>query len=200
MKREEIDMPKVGVFVCHCGTNIASVVDVKQVVAAAEATHGVVVAKDLRYSCSDLGQSEIRQAIAEHALDTVVVAACSPRMHEQTFMKCLTTAGINPYKLEIANIREQCSWVHLDKNAATKKAIDLTRMAIGKATRLQELKPAKSPVTKKALVIGGGIAGMQTALSISKAGYQVTLVEKSPSIGGRMAQLEKTFPTLDCGA
>ncbi len=193
-------MAKIGVFVCHCGTNIASVVDVPRVVAEAERLPDVVVAKDLRYSCSAIGQGEISEAIKAHGLDTVVVAACSPRMHEPTFMKCLDGAGLNSYKLEMANIREQCSWVHTPGAATTEKAIAQTRMAVAKARNLKVLEPMKSPVTKRALVIGGGIAGIQTALSISKAGYEVTLVERRQSIGGRMAQLEKTFPTLDCGA
>jgi heterodisulfide reductase subunit A len=193
-------MAKIGVFVCHCGTNIASVVDVPRVVAEAERLPDVVVAKDLRYSCSAIGQGEISEAIKTHGLDTVVVAACSPRMHEPTFMKCLDGAGLNSYKLEMANIREQCSWVHVEGLATTEKAIAQTRMAVAKARNLKVLEPMKSPVTKRALVIGGGIAGIQSALSISKAGYEVTLVERRQSIGGRMAQLEKTFPTLDCGA
>ncbi len=193
-------MSRIGVFVCHCGTNISSVVDVKHVVEESAKLDDVAVAKDLRYSCSAIGQGEITAAIKEHNLDTVVVAACSPRMHEPTFMKCMEKAGANPFKLEIANIREQCSWVTEDKAAATEKAIAQTRMAVSKARKLLELEPMSSPVTKHALVIGGGIAGIQAALGISKAGYKVTLVERSPSIGGRMAQLEKTFPTLDCGA
>lgn len=193
-------MAKIGVFVCHCGTNIASVVDVPRVVEEASRMPEVVVAKDLRYSCSAIGQGEISEAIKKHGLDTVVVAACSPRMHEPTFMKCLEGAGLNSYKLEMANIREQCSWVHVEGAATTEKAISQTRMAVAKARNLKVLEPMKSPVTKRALVVGGGIAGIQAALSISKAGYEVTLVERRQSIGGRMAQLEKTFPTLDCGA
>lgn len=193
-------MARIGVFVCHCGTNIASVVDVDHAVEQLGQLDDVVVARDLQYSCSSIGQNEITEAIRADDLDTVVVAACSPRMHEPTFMKCLDKAGLNAYKLEMANIREQCSWVHSDPERATDKAIALVRMAVSKARNLYQLEPMKSPVTKKALVIGGGIAGIQSALSISQAGYEVTLVEKGPSIGGRMAQLEKTFPTLDCGA
>lgn len=193
-------MARIGVFVCHCGTNIASVVDVSRVVRATQTLDDVAVAQDLRYTCSAVGQSEIVNAIQKHALDTIVVAACSPRMHEATFMKCLDKAGLNAYRLEMANLREQCSWVHTDRELATEKAIALTRMAVAKARGLLPLKPLRSPVTKRALVIGGGIAGISAALGISKAGYKVTLVERGPSIGGRMAQLEKTFPTLDCGA
>jgi len=193
-------MARVGVFVCDCGTNIAGVVDVAQVVEKVKDIPEVVVAQELKYSCSDLGQTAIQEAIKKHNLDKVVVASCSPRMHEATFMKCVTKAGLNPYQFEMANIREQCSWVHEDKEKATEKALDLTKMAIAKARRLAPLTPMKMPVEKRALVIGGGIAGIQAALNISKAGYPVTIVERTPSIGGRMAQLEKTFPTLDCSA
>ncbi len=193
-------MARVGVFICHCGTNIASVVDVTKAVEALKRVADVVVAQDLKYSCSDLGQAAIRKAIREHQLDTAVVAACSPRMHEQTFRKCVEGAGMNPYRFEMANIREQCSWVTLDSEKATQKTIDLVKIAVGKAKRLESLTPMTVPVTKKALVIGGGIAGIQTALNISALGHKVVLVERSPTIGGRMAQLEKTFPTLDCSA
>jgi len=193
-------MARVGVFVCDCGTNIAGVVDVAQVVEKVKDIPEVVVAQELKYSCSDLGQTAIQEAIKKHNLDKVVVASCSPRMHEATFMKCVTKAGLNPYQFEMANIREQCSWVHDDREKATEKALDLTKMAIAKARRLAPLTSMKMPVDKRALVIGGGIAGIQAALNISKAGYPVTIVERTPSIGGRMAQLEKTFPTLDCSA
>ena len=193
-------MARVGVFVCDCGTNIAGVVDVAQVVEKVKDISEVVVAQELKYSCSDLGQTAIQEAIKKHNLDKVVVASCSPRMHEATFMKCVTKAGLKPYQFEMANIREQCSWVHEDKEKATEKALDLTKMAIAKARRLAPLTSMKMPVEKRALVIGGGIAGIQAALNISKAGYPVTIVERTPSIGGRMAQLEKTFPTLDCSA
>ncbi len=193
-------MARVGVFVCDCGTNIAGVVDVAKVVEKVKDIPDVIMAQELKYSCSELGQTAIQEAIKEHHLDKVVVASCSPRMHEATFMKCVGKAGLNPYQFEMANIREQCSWVHEDKVKATEKALDLTRMAIAKARRLVPLTPMKMPVEKRALVIGGGIAGIQAALNISKAGYPVALVERTPSIGGRMAQLEKTFPTLDCSA
>ena len=193
-------MPKVGVFICHCGTNIASVVDVKAVVEKIKKMPGVAYAADLQYSCSDLGQGAIKEAIKEHDLDRIVVSACSPRMHEVTFQRCIEIAGLNRYLFEMANIREQDSWVTPDKNAATEKALRLTEMAVAKAGRLRPLAPMKSPVEKRALVIGGGISGIQAALDVSLAGYKVTLVEKLPTIGGRMAQLEKTFPTLDCSA
>ena len=175
-------------------------VDVKAAVEAVKKLPGVVYAADLQYSCSDLGQGAIKEAIKEHRLDRVVVSSCSPRMHEMTFQRCIEAGGLNRYLFEMANIREQVSWVTADKENATEKAIRLTEMAIAKAAQLQPLAPMKSPVEKRALVIGGGISGIQAALDVSLAGYKVTLVEKLPTIGGRMAQLEKTFPTLDCSA
>jgi heterodisulfide reductase subunit A len=176
------------------------VVDVKAVVEAVKKLPEVVFATDLQYSCSDLGQGSIREAIKTHNLERVVVSSCSPRMHETTFQKCIEGAGLNRYLFEMANIREQVSWVTVDKEEATQKAIHLTEMAVAKAVNLSPLEPFKSPVEKRALVIGGGISGIQAALDVSLAGYKVTLVERLPSIGGRMAQLEKTFPTLDCSA
>jgi heterodisulfide reductase subunit A len=176
------------------------VVDVKAVIEAVKKMSGVVHAADLQYSCSDLGQGAIKEAIKEHHLDQVVVSSCSPRMHEITFQRCIEAGGLNRFLFEMANIREQGSWVTTDKAEATEKAIRLTEMAIAKAAQLQPLSPMKSPVEKRALVIGGGISGIQAALDVSLAGYKVTLVEKLPTIGGRMAQLEKTFPTLDCSA
>ena len=193
-------MARTGVFICQCGKNIASVVDVNRVVDAAQSISGVAYAATLQYSCSDLGQNSIKDAIKERQLDRVVVAACTPRMHEGTFQKCITQAGINPYMLEMVNIREQCSWVHTDNDVATAKAIDLVRMGVAKLLRLSPLTPLKFPVEKRALVIGGGIAGIQAALDLANASYHTTLVEKTPSIGGTMALLEKTFPTLDCSA
>lgn len=175
-------------------------VDVKAVVEAVKKFPEVVFATDLQYSCSELGQGTIREAIKIHQLDRVVVSSCSPRMHEITFQKCIEGAGLNRYLFEMANIREQVSWVTFDKNEATEKAIRLTEMAVSKASKLKPLYPLRSPVEKRALVIGGGISGIQAALDVSLAGYKVTLVERLPSIGGRMAQLEKTFPTLDCSA
>ncbi len=193
-------MARIGVFVCQCGKNIASVVDVEKVVEAAKGLPGVVHSETLQYSCSDLGQKAIRDAVAQHKLDRVVLAACTPRMHEATFQKCIGNAGLNPYLFEMVNIREQCSWVHADSASATAKALRLVKMGVAKANRLSPLDPLKFPVEKRVLVIGGGIAGMQAALDIGNAGYHVTVVEKSPSIGGKMALLEKTFPTLDCSA
>jgi heterodisulfide reductase subunit A len=176
------------------------VVDVKSVVEAVKEIPGVAYATDLPYTCSSLGQGAIKDAIKEHHLDRIVVSSCSPRMHEITFQRCIEAGGLNRYLFEMANIREQVSWVTSDKEEATQKAIRLTEMAISKASQLQSLTPLKSPVEKRVLVIGGGISGIQAALDVSVAGYKVTLVEKLPTLGGRMAQLEKTFPTLDCSA
>ena len=193
-------MEKIGVFVCHCGSNIKSTVDVSRVGAACHKMPGVVFADEYPYLCAEAGQKKITAAIAEHKLSGVVVAACSPRMHEATFRKAAFGAGLNPYMVEIANIREQCSWVHKDTDLATEKAVSLVRAAVSKVHFNTPLKPEKSPVIKRALVIGGGIAGVSAALDIAEAGFFVDIVETLPSIGGRMAQLDKTFPTLDCSA
>ena len=193
-------MQKIGVFVCHCGSNIAATVDVKKVVEVIKAEPGVVHAEDYAYMCSEAGQALIAKAIAEHNLTGIVVCSCSPRMHENTFRKAAERAGINPYMVEIANIREHCSWIHKNVEEATEKAVVLARAAVAKVNLNTPLKPGESRVTKRALVIGGGIAGIQSALDIADAGYEVDIVEKTPSIGGRMAQLDKTFPTLDCSA
>ena len=193
-------MERTGVFVCHCGTNIGGVVDVPAVTEAARSIPGVVYAEENSYTCSETGQASIIRAIMEQNLDRVVVASCSPRMHESTFQACVESAGLNPYMLEMANIREQCSWVHRDRGVATRKALRLIEMAVAKAGNLEPLTPGTVEVKRKALVIGGGIAGIQAALDISAAGYKATLVERLPTIGGKMAQLDKTFPTLDCGA
>jgi heterodisulfide reductase subunit A len=192
-------MARVGVFVCFCGANIADFVDISAVVEECKKIKEVKYAIDYKYMCSDPGQQMIRDAIVQHRLTSVVVAACSPRMHEKTFRKSLADAGMNPYLLEVANIREHSSWVHQkEKKAATEKASDLIRMAVAKSIANEQLHEISVPVTKRALVIGGGIAGIQAALDIADARIPVTLVEKSPSIGGRMAQLDETFPTLDC--
>jgi heterodisulfide reductase subunit A len=176
-------------------------VDVARVVEAAQKMPMVVIASDNKYTCSEPGQASIRQAIVSNKLNRVVIAACSPRMHEPTFRKAVSAAGLNPYLLEIANIREQCSWVHShDREKATAKAIELVKMAVAKVIRHEPLYPREVPVTKRALVIGGGITGIQAALDIANAGHEVVLLEQEPSIGGRMAQLDKTFPTLDCSA
>lgn len=193
-------MQRIGVFVCHCGTNIAATVDVPAAAAALGKEPGVVFAAGYQYMCSQAGQELIQNAIREHALTGAVICSCSPRMHENTFRKAAERAGLNPYLVEIANIREQCSWIHKDKNEATEKAITLGRAAIAKVRLNAPLTAGETPVTKRALVIGGGIAGIQTALDIADAGFPVDLVEKKPTIGGKMAQIDKTFPTLDCAA
>jgi len=193
-------LQKIGVFVCWCGSNIAGTVDIATVVEAATDEPGVVYAAEYQYMCSEGGQSIVRNAIVEHGLTGVVICACSPRMHEATFRKAASAAGLNPYMVQMANIREHCSWVHRDKKAATGKAVVLMRAAVAKLYLSKPLFPGESGVVKRALVIGGGIAGIQTALDIADAGYAVDIVEKSPTIGGRMAQLDKTFPTLDCSA
>lgn len=191
-------MSKIGVFVCHCGENIGATVDCEKVAAEAAKIEGVEVSVDYKYMCSDPGQTMIKDAIREKGLDGVVVAACSPRMHEPTFRKACSEACMNPYMCEIANIREHCSWVHEKGDATTEKALDLVRMQVEKVKRDRPLNTIKVPVTKKALVIGGGIAGIQAALDIANCGHKVILVEKEPSIGGHMSQLSETFPTLDC--
>ena len=193
-------MQRIGVFVCHCGTNIAATVDIDRVVEAVAKEPGVVHAEDYQYMCSEAGQLKIREAIKEKQLTGIVVCSCSPRMHENTFRQAASRAGINPYMVEIANIREHCSWIHKDKEEATEKAVILARAAIAKVLLNAPLTAGTSRVVKRALVIGGGIAGIQTALDIAEAGYEVDIVEKTPSIGGRMSQLDKTFPTLDCSA
>ena len=193
-------MQRIGVFVCWCGSNIAGTVDVKAVAEALKNEPGVVFSTDYQYMCSQAGQNLIKDAIREHNLTGVVVCSCSPRMHEATFRKTVSAAGINPYMLEVANIREQCSWVHKDMQTGTEKAIILGKAAVAKVHLNTPLTPGESPVTKRALVIGGGIAGIQTALDIADAGFEVDIVEKKPTIGGKMAQLDKTFPTLDCAA
>ena len=191
---------RVGVFVCDCGTNIASVIDTAKVAEAAKSIPGVAYVATYKYMCSDPGQELIRNAINEHKLEQVVVASCSPRMHENTFRKALASGGLNGYLFEMVNIREQTSWVHPNKEKATKKAADLIRMGVSKVLHNKPLQITTIPVTKKALVVGGGIAGMQAALDIAEAGHQVILVEKEASIGGKMTRLDKTFPTMDCAA
>ena len=189
---------KIGVFVCHCGENIGRTVNCPEVSKACASFPGVVHSEDYKYMCSDPGQNLIKQAIREKHLDAVVVGSCSPHMHEKTFRKACASAGINSYMVEIANLREHCSWIHEDINQATKKAIDLMRFAVERVKFNQPLETIKVPVTKRSLVIGGGISGIQAALDIANAGFEVVLVEKEPSIGGHMSQLSETFPTLDC--
>ena len=193
-------MQRIGVFVCHCGTNIAGTVDTKAVAEALGREQCVVFATDYTYMCSESGQNLIKDTIKNEKLTGVVVCSCSPRMHEATFRKAAASVGLNPYMVEIANIREQCSWIHKDKVEATEKAIILGRAAIAKVLLNTPLTAGESPVVKRALVIGGGIAGIQTALDIAEAGFEVDIVEKKPTIGGKMTQIDKTFPTLDCAA
>jgi len=191
---------RVGVFVCECGTNIAAVVDTEKVAEYAKKLPGVVYSTTYKYMCSDPGQELVRTAIQEQGLEQVVIASCSPRMHEKTFRKAVEAGGINPYMFEMVNIREQDSWVHPDREEATDKAMDLVRMGVSKVLKNVPLQVSTIPITKKALVIGGGIAGMQAALDIAEAGHKVILVEREASIGGKMTQLDKTFPTMDCAA
>ena len=191
-------MSRIGVFVCHCGENIARTVDCPSTVETARSIPGVIYAIDYKYICSDPGQSLIKNAIKEYKLDGIVVAACSPRMHEKTFRKAAAAAGLNPFLCEISNIREHCSWVHEDKKIATEKANDLIRMMVERVKKNGQLHSILVPITKKALVIGGGISGIQAAIDIADSGNKVILVEKEPSIGGHMSMLSETFPTLDC--
>jgi len=191
-------MSKIGVFVCHCGENISATVDCAKVAEVAGKYDGVTFSVDYKYMCSDPGQSLIKNAITEKGLTGVVVASCSPRMHEPTFRKACAEAGLNPFMCEMANLREHCSWVHEKGEATTEKAIDLVRILVEKVKYNHELTSIKVPVTKTALVIGGGIAGIQASLDIANTGHKVILIEKDPSIGGHMSQLSETFPTLDC--
>jgi heterodisulfide reductase subunit A len=192
---------RIGVFVCHCGHNISSVIDISTIVKKISQLRFIVVCKDYRYLCSKPGQELIMQAIRENKLNRVVIAACSPRLHELTFRKTLKKAGINQFLFEMANIREQCAWPHQkEEDFATNKAYKIITMSIAKVIYLRELFIKTAPVTKKVLIIGGGISGIQAALDLANAGIEVYLLEKSPSLGGHMAQLDKTFPTLDCAA
>jgi heterodisulfide reductase subunit A-like polyferredoxin len=191
--------PRIGVYVCHCGLNIAQSVDCPKVARDVAGAEGVVISKDIVYACSEPGQQQIKQDIIDNNLDRVVIASCSPRLHEATFKKMIDSVGLNPYMFDMANLREQCSWVHMnDRDNATLKAETLVNMSISRARNLQPLHEDTLPLTPKTLVIGGGIAGIQAALDLADTGYDVTLVEKNPSIGGIMAQIDKTFPTMDC--
>jgi heterodisulfide reductase subunit A len=189
---------RTGVFVCHCGNNIAATVDVAKVAKTMAKEEGVVYSEDYVYMCSDPGQNAVIDAIRDNQLDSVVISCCSPNLHEKTFRDNAKMAGLNSFTCEIANIREQCAWVHKDRNKATEKAIKISRSAVRRAGRDQALEPIAVPVTRKVLVIGGGIAGIQAALDIANAGLEVILVEKQATIGGHMLQLSETFPTLDC--
>jgi heterodisulfide reductase subunit A len=190
---------RIGVYVCHCGKNIAGSVDCEEVANYASNLPHVVLSKHNLYTCSDPGQETIEKDIKEYNLNRVVVASCTPRLHEPTFRRTCREAGLNQYLFEMANIREHCSWVHLyEPEKATAKAKDLVQMSVARAALLEPQEEAVVPVTRKALVIGGGVAGIQAALDLADTGYKVYLVEKTPSIGGKMAQIDKTFPTLDC--
>jgi len=189
---------RVGVFICHCGNNIAGTVDVARVAAETRMLPGVVYATDYMYTCSEPGQAEIKKAIRDEGLSRVVVAACSPRMHEVTFRRTVEKAGLNRYLFEMANIREHCSWIGEDREENTRKAVETVRMAVAKVIRNKPLVSSSFPVKKRVLVIGAGVAGMQAALDCADGGLETVVVEKSPSIGGMMARLDKTFPTIDC--
>ena len=190
---------RIGVFVCDCGMNISGVVDCDALSKFSEELPGVVHVERNKYTCSQPGQENVKKAIVEHNLDRVVVAACTPRIHEPTFRSCVAAAGLNPYLMEMANIREHCSWVHQgDHDGATDKAKDLVRSSVARAEDLTPQEETSIPVAAAALVIGGGVAGIQSALDLADSGHKVFLVEKDPSIGGLMAQLAKTYPTMDC--
>jgi len=190
---------RIGVFVCECGLNIAGSLDCEEVRKYAETLPGVAVSVLNKYTCADPGQNEIKKYIKENNLNRVVVASCSPLMHEPTFRACVADVGLNPYLMEMVNLREHCSWVHLhDRKAATEKAKDMVKVGVARARNLEPQIEKSVPVTRAALVIGGGVAGMQASLDLADSGIPVYLVEKDPSIGGIMAALDKTYPTMDC--
>ena len=191
---------RVGVYICHCGSNIAGTVDCEKVTEFAQSLDNVAIARDYKYMCSEPGQNLIKEDIKEQGLNRVVVASCSPRMHEPTFRRACQDAGLNQYLFEMGNIREHCSWVHEDKEKATEKAKALVNAAVRRVLYHEPLETREVPVNPNTLVVGGGIAGIQAALEIADSEHQVYLVEKEPSIGGHMAQFDKTFPTLDCAA
>ena len=191
---------RTGVYICHCGANIAGTVDVTKVTEYAAGLPSVVVARDYKFMCSDPGQDIIKKDIQEKKLNRVVVASCSPRLHEATFRRAVASAGLNPYLFEMANIREQCAWVHTDKGMATEKAKALVNAAVRRVIHQEPLETKEVTVNSATLVVGAGIAGIQAALEIADGGRKVYLVEREPSIGGNMARLDKTFPTLDCAA
>ena len=193
-----MDEPKIGVYICECGVNIAATVNVSEVVRFAQKLPNVAVARQYKYTCSEPGQSMIKEDIRDLGINRVVVASCTPRMHEITFQNVLAEAGLNPYYFQMANIREHVSWVVKDPVQGTAKAKRLINAAVRRVALQEELFARKEPVTPALLIVGGGIAGIQAALTAADAGYQVYLVEREPTIGGVMAQLDKTFPTLDC--
>jgi len=192
--------PRIGVYVCHCGTNIAATVDVSAVAEYAGSLQDVVLARDYEYMCSDPGQDLIKQGIREHGLNRVVVASCSPLMHEPTFRWVCEEGGLNPFFFQMTNIREHCSWVVDDRALATAKAKSMVEAAVQRVRHHRPLEMRGVEMQPSALVVGGGIAGIEAALRLADAGKHVYLVEREPSIGGHMAQLYKTFPTLDCAA
>jgi heterodisulfide reductase subunit A len=195
-RREE---SRIGIYVCHCGSNIAGVVNCADVADYGQTLPDVIVSRHEGYLCSEPGQNQIKTDIREQRLNRIVVASCSPRLHEPTFRKCLSEAGLNPYLLEMANLREQCSWVHShDPEGATQKSKDLVRSAAARARRLSVRQETQVPIEAATLVVGGGVAGIQAALDLADSGYRVILVEREPSIGGIMAWLDKTYPTMDC--
>jgi heterodisulfide reductase subunit A len=193
-----MDQPKIGIYICECGTNIAATVKVPEVVEFARRLPNVVVARQHKYTCSEPGQNMIKDDIRDLGLNRVVVASCTPRMHEPTFQIAVSEAGLNPYCFAMANIREQCSWIIHDTERATDKAKRLVSSTVARVAYQEALESRKEPVTQAALIVGGGIAGIQAALTMAEAGYPIYLVEREPSIGGHMAELDKTFPTLDC--
>ncbi len=195
MAKEDL---RIGVFVCDCGSNIAGFVDTEEVREFAEALPDVVVSVRNKYTCSDPGQQEIQRTIFENRLNRVVVASCSPSSYEPIFRQCIQGAGLNPYLLEMANIREHCSWVTPDREAATDKAKDIVKVAVSRAKWLYSQDEEQISVTDAALIVGGGVAGMQAALDLAEGGHQVYLVEKKPSIGGIMAHLDKVYPDIEC--
>ena len=198
-----MEKERIGVYICHCGSNIAGTVDVAEVSRwAGEALkdRGVVVSRDYKFMCSSLGQELIQKDIKEQGLTRVVVAACSPHLHEQTFRNACKEGGLNPYLCELVSIREQCSWIHPDKAVGTEKAKAIVSGGVEKVIWDEPLEPLRVPINPVTLVVGGGIAGIQAALEVANAGYPVIMVEREPSIGGHMAQFDKTFPTLDCSA
>ena len=193
------EKPRVGVFICHCGTNIAGSMDIEAVGEYAKTIPGVAYVDNYKYMCSMPGQAVINKAIKDNNLTGVVVAACSPRLHEPTFRTATKEGGLNQFRFEMANIREQNSWVHMhDQEGSTDKAKDAIRIAVAKASLLEDLFPKAVKVEHAAMVVGAGVAGMQAALDLANAGIKTYLIESSPTIGGRMSQLDKTFPTLDC--
>jgi len=192
--------PRIGVYICHCGSNIAATVDVEEVAEYAKTLPAVVISRDYKFMCSDPGQDLIKKDIRELGVNRVVVASCSPQMHEPTFRRAVQDAGLNPYYFEMANIREHCSWVTESRKEATEKARALVSAAVHRVYYHQPLENKEVPVHPDTLIVGGGIAGIQAALEIANSGHRVYLVEREPSIGGHMMQLDKTFPTLDCSA